>query len=227
MCFSANASFASSALLSIIGVSGISRTIKRPEMMLASVPLLFSIQQFSEGVLWTELAKPGVSTREQVVTYVFIIFGQVVWPIWLPLATILIEGNAFRKKWIWFTLGIGILMSIYLLGLTIHHNFSPVVLSHHIHYNLEYPKIVSQLEYIYFIPTVVPLFLSSHHKIHLLGFLLLLGYATSYIFYNENIFSVWCFFAAAISLYIFFILKDLDKGPEPISQSETVGNFMF
>ena len=227
MCFSATASFTSSALLSIIGVSGIYKTLKRPEMMLACVPFLFSIQQFCEGVLWTELAKPGVSTKEQIVTYVFIFFGQVLWPIWLPMATILIEGNTFRKKLIWLTLGIGILMSTYLLGVSINHHFSPVVLSHHIHYNLNYPKIAPPLQFIYFIPTLIPLFLSSHHKIHLLGFLLLLGYAVSYVLYNETIFSVWCLFAAIVSIYIFFILKGMGKSRGHDKPIAPVQDFIF
>lgn len=44
--------------------------------MLACVPFLFSIQQFCEGVLWTELAKPGVSTKEQIVTSIMKVFYQ-------------------------------------------------------------------------------------------------------------------------------------------------------
>lgn len=222
MCFSANASFTTSAILSVVGASSILKASNRREMALASVPLLFSIQQFTEGVLWIELSKPGVSLTEKIMTYNFVIFGQLVWPIWLPWATSLVETNIKRKKLIQITLGFGVFIALTLLWLTIQHKFTPAILGHNIHYNLNYPDIVSKLDFLYFVPTVVQLFISSHRKIHYLGLFILVGYGVSYFFYSQNIFSVWCFFASAVSIYIYFILRSRTISTPPHIEQESL-----
>ena len=55
MCFSAAASFTAGAVLTGIGVATL-RKVEHPTYYLfASIPLLFAVQQFSEGVLWLTL----------------------------------------------------------------------------------------------------------------------------------------------------------------------------
>ena len=64
MCFSAAASFTAGAALSVVGVITVRRSRGAVELPLALVPLLFGIQQITEGVLWGESeprpSPPGV-----------------------------------------------------------------------------------------------------------------------------------------------------------------------
>jgi hypothetical protein len=55
MCFSASASFGASLVLSVIGVATIKNTRHREQLPFASIPFVFAVQQFSEGVLWLTL----------------------------------------------------------------------------------------------------------------------------------------------------------------------------
>ena len=52
MCFSATASFVASGALSALGVATLRATQRKAEIPFATIPLLFGIQQFVEGVLW-------------------------------------------------------------------------------------------------------------------------------------------------------------------------------
>ena len=52
MCFSATASFSAGAVLLGIGKLTVQSAHRRREMPLAAIPLLFAIQQLSEGVIW-------------------------------------------------------------------------------------------------------------------------------------------------------------------------------
>ena len=55
MCFSAEASFASGAVIGIVGVTTL-RLVERPrDLLLASLPLLFAAHQLEEGCVWLAL----------------------------------------------------------------------------------------------------------------------------------------------------------------------------
>jgi len=52
MCFWAGASFGASVVLSIIGTAAIMKARTIPQGLFAGIPVLFSIQQLAEGMLW-------------------------------------------------------------------------------------------------------------------------------------------------------------------------------
>ena len=55
MCFSATASFAAAGVLGTIGVATL-RHVREPRSLLfASVPMLFAVHQFAEGMVWLGL----------------------------------------------------------------------------------------------------------------------------------------------------------------------------
>lgn len=55
MCFSAGASFAAGTALSIVGVLTVRNSRGARELPLALIPLLFGVQQLTEGVLCLSL----------------------------------------------------------------------------------------------------------------------------------------------------------------------------
>jgi hypothetical protein len=76
-----------------------------------------------------------------------------------------------------------------------------MVQQQHIRYEFHFPK---QLLYIssviYFIPALIPPFLSTHKPLLLIGVGLIVSYAFSWLFFHYHIISVWCYFATIISL---------------------------
>src|SRR5262245_59670977 len=113
MCFSAEASFTAAALLSVIGFAAVSETKRRKEIFLALLPLVFALQQFSEGVLWVALEHGFYpSLWSQIAGGVFLFVAFVTWPVWLPLSLYLIEKEGWRKRVILATLMAGILFAI-------------------------------------------------------------------------------------------------------------------
>ena len=83
------------------------------------------------------------------------------------------------------------------------------ILEHHIVY--DYNPLIKSLKRlsvaIYMIVTLVPLFLSSLRIVKMLGILLFVSAAISYAFYTEAFVSVWCFFAALISVYLIYAMR--------------------
>jgi hypothetical protein len=63
----------------------------------------------------------------------------------------------------------------------------------------------------YFIPTVLSLFISSVKRMNMLGFAILLSFITTKVLFGDYLISVWCFFAAMLSLIVLGITSKFDK----------------
>ena len=105
MCFSPEASFTSGGILLVVGAASLSKVSSKKKIVLASTPLIFAIQQLSEGVLWLTINKPENYVLQQVSTYLFTAFGQIFWPIWVP------ETEIVRRRILWAFLGLGVIIS--------------------------------------------------------------------------------------------------------------------
>ena len=75
MCFSATASFTAGITLSALGVATLTQVSSRREILLGSFPLLFAVQQFSEGLVWLTLGQTSLSSINSLVTYSFLFFA--------------------------------------------------------------------------------------------------------------------------------------------------------
>lgn len=212
MCFSASASFTAGVVLSVIGVASIRKSSTRSQLAFATIPMIFAVQQICEGFLWLALETPSFSSLQAMMTYLFLFFAQVVWPLWVPLAIYLLEENPKRKKIQKGLLGMGILVSAYLAYCLLSYPVLGKVLGYHISYEQDYPEALSLYGGgFYVIATILPPFLSSVKRMWMLGLLILISYIITTIFYEDYIVSVWCFFASVISICVLFVMYEMQK----------------
>lgn len=217
MCFSAEASFSASIVLAVIGVATIKKTTKPAQRLFAAIPVIFSFQQLTEGILW--LALPGITyaAEQQIATYVFLILAQVVWPVWVPLSILVLEENKKRKRVLSIVLGIGCIVSVYLAYCLAFYNVKAEIVGHHIYYDLNFApqfKLIGGACYI--LSTVFSPLISSVKRMQSLGFIILGSYIISKIFFDEYVISVWCFFAAIISVMVMLIIGHLTTNEESL-----------
>jgi len=189
------------------------RSRTAPQRFLACMPLLFAVQQLCEGFVWLSVINKSFSHWQTVSMYAFLLFAQVIWPLFVPFAVLFLEQDAARKKILrWFAFS-GCITACYftycLLAFDAHIGVSP----YHIQYNLDFP-FAKRWFYgiIYFIPALVPTFFSGIRRMWLLGALLLASYLVSRFAYRDYIVSVWCFFGALSSTTVLFIILRLQAG---------------
>jgi hypothetical protein len=212
MCFSPEASFAGGVIIFSIGVGTIRKVHKPSQLVFASIPLFFGIQQFVEGFLWLTIPHPEYGNVQKFGTTMFLIMAQVLWPIMIALSVLLMEENKKRKNILWAFLIMGISVSFYYSYCLIFYNVSPQIMGYHIQYMSDFPRSLSVVAFtLYLIATIPPLFVSSIKKTHLLGILMSLSCLVTAIFFTQYLTSVWCFFAALMSGVIFWILRDSKK----------------
>jgi hypothetical protein len=211
MCFSAEASFGAGVVLSVIGVVSIKKAKSSSQIYFASIPLLFAVQQYTEGFLWLSLSNPTYAPLQQVTTYIFLFFAQVVWPVWVPFSIIKLKPKASRGILEKILVGIGTLVSLYLAYCLLTFPVEAEILGNHISYIQNYPAAISlYCGLLYIIATIAPPFFSPIRRMWMLGTSILISYIITTIFYTDYIVSVWCFFASIISIAVLAVLYELN-----------------
>jgi hypothetical protein len=212
MCFSATASFTAGAGLFIIGTAAAYQSKTTPQRFLASIPLIFSVQQLSEGLLWLAMSHAQYAKWQEAAMYTFLVFAQVVWPAFVPVTLLLFEEVSWRRKLLGSLSVLGILTSVYFSWCLMSYGAAVSVENFHIKYVFDFPlsnRWFTGLPYI--LAAVVSPFLSSVKPLRLLGAGLLISYIITWVAYHEYLVSIWCYFAAVLSLFIIVIIWRLGK----------------
>jgi hypothetical protein len=122
------------------------------------------------------------------------------------------EDNPLRRKLMKVLLVTGILVSSYYGICLLLFSINPQIANCHIRYDGRFPvNLMMPMFLLYVSVTIIPLFLSTMKKMKILGSMMFLACVLTVIFYIENVTSVWCFFAAVISVMIYWIVTS-EKG---------------
>jgi len=209
MCFSPEASFAGGLIISSIGVATYKKVHNPSQLLFATIPIFFGIQQIVEGTLWLAIPQPEYINIQIFSKYIFLVMADVLWPVMIPLSVLFMERNRKRKTILWILLGMGSILSLYYASCIVLLNVSPEISGYHIFYRTDFPESLSMVAFaIYLIVTITPLFISSIKKTKLLGILMFLSCLVTAVFFTQYLTSVWCFFAAIISGVVYWILRD-------------------
>lgn len=201
MCFSPSVSFAASAALAVGGMLTLRKASFRNEFLFAAVPLFFACQQLIEGLIWLELLK-GEAGNAQSLTQDYAIFVGLIWPILIPFSLWMMEAQHACRKYMLMVVAAGAGLALYTTLQIWHLPVSARISEYCIVYEYPYPQ-PHYLLAVYVIATCAAFFFASDAAIRWLGMGYLGSFAITYYFYRYNLTSVWCFFAAIISGFIY------------------------
>jgi hypothetical protein len=199
MCFSAAASFSAAAVCAGIGVMTVRRASKA-DLMLAFIPIIFSLHQALEGLVWLTLAEgPGRCAGYSYATIAFCF-----WPLYVPIAAWRSETDSRLRMFMLCFLLLGTVLVaaaawVLFAGLTI--DFA----TNQIRYlpTKRYPPV---FDYLYAACVTGPLLLHRSIYLRIFGCLILLFFGVSILVFNPARYSVWCFFAAVCSIVLYLFV---------------------
>lgn len=210
-----------------LGAISLSKVSSPKEYPFASIPLLFGIQQITEGFVWLSMTHPDYAPLREGSMWFFLLFAQPLWPIMIPWSVWLLEKDEKRKKRLSVFLKIGSILAAYFLYCLFTFEMSVGIMENHIRYYLYFPQALMFLTFpAYLLTTLVPTFISSVPRMRIYAVLNLAAFGISLLFYLEYLLSVWCFFAAGLSISVLMIMSALRKHHRMIDspkQSEVVG----
>lgn len=212
MCFSATASFTAGAVLIGIGALTLKSARSPRELPFAAIPLVFAIQQLSEGVVWLTFHYDAPQLNV-VMTHVYSFFSHVLWPVYIPLAVLLIEPPGSRRRTLFLFAMAGVAVGAYLLYVLVAYPIVSRPTGQHMEYVSPHFFAAAVMTLYLMSTTISPLF-STYRTVKLFGVLALSSFAAVYYFYAIWFISVWCFFAALLSavVYFHFVLRKAGGG---------------
>ncbi|WP_447953999.1 DUF6629 family protein [Sphingopyxis chilensis] len=225
MCFSAEASFAAAALLLPAGAVSVAKAWRtdRHYVAICALPVLFGLQQLSEGLVWTA-GETGDMAAVSRYTLAYMFFTWLAWPVWVPSATFFVEPSNRKPLYLAFALLGAILGAGQYLPYLVHKDWLSVTfLPHAISYGgtMLFDFLVArELTYtIYLVTVILPLLLASRTEIRIFGLLVALAFVITYAFFRFAYISVFCFLGALMSFYLVaMIYWKARQPPEGVSK---------
>jgi hypothetical protein len=218
MCFSATANFAGSAVLGTIGVATLTQVKHRRALMFGAMPLLFAAHQFIEGFVWLGLDNILPAYVAHNAGAAFVLYAQGLLPFLLPLSVYLIEPTRHRqRRMFWFVLLGGGLMLYILWGLTAY----PLQVSAHGHSIVYFnpATTTTTVAVLYVIATCGALLFSGFRYLIALGVANVIGLLVVMGVMRYAFTSIWCAYAAVISVLIYFHFHRRSHMP-PVSYAD-------
>ncbi|WP_195763874.1 DUF6629 family protein [Pseudoduganella rivuli] len=200
MCFSATASLSAAAILGALGAGAIIRCQEPRMLPYAALPALFSAQQLAEGLLWLALAH-DMPSLAAAMSLVFNLSAHVLWPLYIPLTVLLLEPQPRRKTLLACLVLAGTALAAYYLLRMAIVPVSAVPSAGHIEYRMTryFPRTGMAL---YVAVTAGALFASSWPRVRRFGLMVLAAFILTWWAYATWLVSVWCFFAALLSVVV-------------------------
>jgi hypothetical protein len=218
MCFSAAASFGAGAVLLPVGIYCMKRAVQQDVayLPLSIIPIVFSVQQFSEGLVWFGLDHDNHRLVEGS-SLLFLLFALSFWPFWMPFSVLFLERRSKVRVALALAALLGLTFSL-LLCFPLTQNpdrWLKVVVWHHaIRYDysaLPGFGIMPQVcwEILYATLVFSPLVVSTARRLRVFFIMLAISAIVSHIACWYAFVSVWCFFAAVLSVQLCYFFSSL------------------
>lgn len=203
MCFSAQASFAAAGVLAVVGVATFAQKPERKRIAFAAFPLFFAVHQTIEGFIWLSFGGGGPPLW---LAELYLFFAQVFWPVFTPLSVLLMEEDWRRKFGLWILLAAGAVVSGTLAIVLIQNDYTVSVVKGSLHYATDH-HFEDRLIGLYLVAVTAPLILSRYRYVMAFGAVVLAGSVITHLAFYYAAASVWCFFAAAGSAFVFLHVR--------------------
>lgn len=201
MCFSPEADFTASIVVGAVGVETLRRVRWRRELIVGALPLLFALHQFTEGFVWLGLRGQVSSGLEHTATDIYVIYAYAVLPVIVPLGFCLIEPSGRRRRWVLPFVALGLLVGGYMLWQITRYPIYAEEQASCVNYVTNTP-LETQAAVAYVIATCAPALLSSRRYLRWFGVVNLVGVAIAVSVREAEFTSVWCLYAALVSVLI-------------------------
>lgn len=225
MCFSAEVSYLSAAILLPAGAFAMQKAYRADVRYLpfATLPLLFGLQQLFEGLVWSG-GQMGNSDWVQRYSLAYMFFSWLAWPVWVPFSAYFLEPCRQRYVYLLFSILGGMIGALQYVPYFAHDGWLVTrFFDHAISYDgKQLLDVIIGREFtyvLYLFVIIVPLVTSSVRDIKIFGYLVSLVVVVTYSFFEFAYVSVFCFGGALMSLYLVHMvskLEDLQPAPDAL-----------
>ena len=198
MCFSVTADLVVGTALIPVAVAALREVKHRRELPFALLPTVFAIHQFIEAAVWPNDHIPAGMAH--VATLAYLVIALPLLPTLVPSAVLLLEPRGARLRVAPFVV-LGAVVSAYLAVVVLAHPVGVIECPHALQYQTGIRH--QPLWVVLYICAVIgPALMSGYRSIVAFGLVNLVGLSVIAVLYAAAFASLWCIYAAAVSVLV-------------------------
>jgi Family of unknown function (DUF6629) len=207
VCFSPEVDFVSGAVIGAVGIVTLTKVEHPREIPLAALPLAFAVHQVAEGFVWLGLQGRVPRSLGEFALHVYVLYAWALLPIVAPLSVALVEDDERRRRLMYGFVGLGAVVSGYLLQAIVRESVSARIVEHTIRYH-GVGGLAGLATVLYVIAICGTLLLSSRRRIVWFGLVNLVAVVAIAWIQADALTSLWCTWAAVVSVLIYMEFAD-------------------
>lgn len=201
MCFSAEASFTGAIVIGAAGVASLALCKRPREIPFAALPLAFGVHQALEGVTWLELHDSPAAVLTGWGVHLWVLYAWALLPTWVPVAVWLIEPDERRRRFMVPLMCIGVALTAFMMTQAFQSGIEVRVVASNLDYVLPFSP-GWLLAFPYVAATCLTPAISTQRWIRVFGIGNFIAMSVAAIIKAQAYSSLWCTFAACLSLII-------------------------
>lgn len=201
MCLSPEVDFVAGTAIAGVGIATLALVRRPRDLVIAALPLGFGLHQLVEGFVWLGLRGQVSPALGAAARDAYVIYGQAVLPIVVPLGFALLEPRPARRRLVWPFALLGLLVGLFLLWQLTQWPIVAEERAHCVAYTTHTPYAIPSAT-AYVLAVCGPALLSSQRHLRWFGVVNIGGLLVAATMQEEEFTSVWCLYAALMSVLI-------------------------
>jgi hypothetical protein len=207
MCFSPGADAVVGGIVVVIGADALRHVREPKQILLASLPVLFGLHQIDEAFVWWGLQGRVAESIERVSIWVYLLFALAALPALVPLAVLAVERSPSRRRVIAALAALGIGVGVALGVALFQGSVNAAIDRRHIAYDVSALNQGRELTALYVVAACGALIACSYRDLAALGVVNLVAVPVLMWMTVSGFVSLWCFWAAMVSIVIAFHVR--------------------
>ena len=206
MCFSVEADETLGLAVGVVGVDALRHVSRPAQLPLAALPIVFAAHQLNEAFVWWGLEGTFSDTVATAAAWIYLLVAFV-FPFVVPIAVALVEPEPARRRVMAGFGALGAVVSVVLIAALVRGGANATIEDLHISYSVDvaYGR---QLAVLYVLTVCGAFLASSDRRIVLVGACNLAAVTVLGWFLMSGVISLWCAWAAVISVLIAGYLRN-------------------
>lgn len=191
------------ATLGAIGTYSLARSPAPRATLFRAIPVLFAAHQLTEGFIWRAWTSRTSWRIDSWLVQLWLLVALAVWPAWMPLSCALLEPRSRRRELLVALAIAGAVFGAWLFGHARMQGPWSCVLRGHLYHAVQLARPMQPMVHlVYLLCVLAPLGISTAPGARRLGVAFLAAWIACASIDRTTVISVWCFFAAWLSVLV-------------------------
>lgn len=208
MCLAPQVDVIAGTAMAVVAVDAVRHCRDLRTAPLALLPAIFAFHTLTSAVVWWGLQGVVSASVGSSATQLFLAIAFVLWPVYLPMAILLIEPPGWRRSALVGLLGLGVYSSVTFLVPLLAGQGSAQACPYYIDFEIAGVDMMSSV--LYLVATCGALLLARDRHLVLWGWMNVAAVGLLILMAGRGLPSLWCFWAACTSVFVAWLLRSIE-----------------